>query len=149
MKKVILAAAVALFVMPAVQAADDPVATRKAIMQSVAASAGLSGGLMKGEIAYSPAAAKAAIASLNAAALSYGAFFPAGSDTAAGTTASPKIWEDAAGFADALAKFAAVTGAATVASGKDGPADVDAFKAAIGPVMASCRSCHEVYRVQR
>ncbi|MFN4010609.1 MAG: c-type cytochrome [Pannonibacter sp.] len=149
MKKFVLAAAAVLFVLPAVQAADDPVATRKAIMQSVAASAGLSGGLMKGDIAYSPAAGKAAIASLNAAALSYGSFFPKGSDMAANTTASPKIWEDAAGFAEALAKFSAVTGAAAQASGKDGPADVDAFKAAMGPVLASCKSCHEAYRVQR
>ncbi|WP_439529590.1 c-type cytochrome [Pannonibacter sp.] len=149
MKKFVLAAAAVLFVLPAVQAADDPVAARKAIMQSVAASAGLSGGLMKGDIAYSPAAGKAAIASLNAAALSYGSFFPEGSDMAANTTASPKIWEDAAGFAEALAKFSAVTGAAAQASGKDGPADVDAFKAAMGPVLASCKSCHEAYRVQR
>ncbi|NBN78515.1 cytochrome c [Microvirga tunisiensis] len=144
------AAAVALTMsLSAAQAADDPVAARKALMQSVATSAALSGGMMKGDIAYSPAAGRAAIVSLNAAALSFGAFFPAGSGTAANTTASPKIWDDAAGFSAALAKFSAATGAAAQASGKDGPADVDAFKAAVGPVLASCKSCHEAYRVQK
>lgn len=149
MKKFALAAVAAVLSLSAVQAADDPVATRKAIMQSVAASAGLSGGMMKGEIAYTPAAGKAAIASLNAAAVSFGSFFPNGTDMAEGTTASPKIWSDAAGFAAALGKFSAATGAAMQASGKDGPADLDAFKAAAGPILANCKTCHEAYRVQK
>lgn len=127
------------------QASDDPIATRQAIMSSVGAAAGLGGGLMKGEIAYSPAAGKAAIATVRAASLTFGDYFPAGSDQGE-TGAAAAIWEDPDGFSAELAKFADATAKATEASGKDGPADVEAFKAAMGPVFGSCKSCHETYR---
>ena len=35
------------------------------------------------------------------------------------------------------------------ASGKDGPADLDAFKAAVGPIFGTCKSCHEGYQVRQ
>jgi cytochrome c556 len=132
----------------AVAAADDPIATRKAIMDSVGAAAGLGGGMMKGEIAYSPAAGKSVIATMDAAAHSFGSFFPEGSDKG-DTTASPKIWQDPAAFDEAIAKLAATTSAAVTASGKNGPADVAAFKAAMGPVFGNCKSCHEAFRVKK
>ncbi|WP_305989698.1 cytochrome c [Roseibium sp. MMSF_3544] len=134
-----------LGIVGSVQAADDPITTRQDIMSSVGAAAGLGGGMMKGEVAYSPVAGKAAIAAMNAAAVSFGSFFPAGSDTG-DTGALPAIWENADGFAAELAKFSAATGKAMEASGKDGPADLDAFKAAMGPVFGTCKSCHETYR---
>lgn len=131
----------------AVQAADDPVAIRQAVMSSVGAAAGLGGGMMKGEIAYTPAAGKAAISAMRAASLSFGDYFPDGSD--GGTTeAAPAIWSDRAGFDAQTAKFAAATEAAAAASGKSGPADVEAFKAAFGPIFGTCKSCHEGYRVK-
>ena len=34
------------------------------------------------------------------------------------------------------------------AAGEDGPADLAAFKAAVGPVLGNCKSCHESYRVR-
>lgn len=126
-------------------AAEDPIATRQAIMGSVGAAAGLGGGMMKGDIAYAPAGGKAAIATMRAASLSFGDFFPEGSgegDTGAAAT----VWEDADGFKAELAKFAAATEKAMAASGKDGPADLESFKAAFGPVLGSCKSCHETYR---
>jgi cytochrome c556 len=127
------------------QAAEDPIVTRQALMASVGAAAGLGGGMMKGEIAYSPAAGKAAIATLRAVSLSYGDFFPAGSDQGK-TNAAAAIWENSDGFAAELAKFSEAADKAWQASGKDGPADVEAFKAAIGPVFGTCKSCHETYR---
>jgi len=139
--------AAAGFAAAAAQAADDPIATRQAIMSSVGAAAGLGGGMMKGEIDYSPAAGKAAIATMQAAALSYGDFFPEGSDQGE-TGATAAIWENPDGFAGELAKFAAATTSAMEASGKSGPADIEAFKAAFGPVLGSCKSCHETYRKQ-
>ncbi|MES0882908.1 c-type cytochrome [Roseibium sp. SCP14] len=129
----------------AAQAAEDPVATRQAIMSSVGAAAGLGGGMMKGEIDYNPVAGKSVIATMRAASIAYGDYFPAGSDQGE-TDATAKIWEDPDGFAAELAKFSAATEKATAASGKDGPADVDAFKAAMGPVFGTCKSCHETYR---
>ncbi len=129
-------------------AADDPIAVRKALMQATGGAAGLAGGMMKGEIAYNPAAGKSAIASLRAVAHSFGEFFPDGSLTG-DTTASPKIADDADGWKKALAKFAADADAAAKASGKDGPADLDAFKAAAGPVLSNCKTCHEAFRVKK
>lgn len=127
------------------QAAEDPIATRQALMASVGAAAGLGGGMMKGEIAYSPAAGKAAIATVRAVSLSYGDYFPAGSDQGE-TNAAATVWEDPDGFAAELAKLSEAAEKAWQASGKDGPADVEAFKAAFGPVLGTCKSCHETYR---
>ena len=39
-------------------------------------------------------------------------------------------------------------GAAADASGKDGPADADAFKAAAEPVLGTCKTCHDTYRLE-
>lgn len=139
-----MVAGLGLSTVPAM-AADDPIATRQAIMSSVGAAAGLGGGMMKGEIAYSPAAGKAAIASARAAALTFGDYFPAGSDQG-NTGAAPSIWENADGFAAELAKFADATAKGIEASGKAGPADLEAFKAAMGPIFGTCKSCHETYR---
>ncbi len=129
-------------------AADSPIAARKALMDSNAAAAGMAGAMLKNEMPYSPAAGKAAIATLRATAMAYGAFFPEDSKTGDNTHASPKIWTDRAGFEKALAKFRSDTQAAVSASGKDGPADLAAFKAAIGPVFGNCKSCHEEYRLK-
>lgn len=129
-------------------AADNPIATRKALMDSNAAAARLAGAMLKEEAPYTPAAGKAAIAAMHATALAYGAFFPEDSKTGDNTHASPKIWTDRAGFEKALGKFQADTEAAMKAAGKDGPVDLAAFKAAIGPVFGNCKSCHESYRVK-
>ncbi len=149
MKKTVLALSIVAATAVAAFAADDPIAARKAIMQGNGAAAGVAAGMMKGEIDYNPAAAKLAIASLNAAAMTFGDYFPEGSDMGADTTASPKIWEDPEGFKAELAKFQSATAAAMQASGKAGPADLDAFKAAVGPVLGTCKSCHEGYRIQQ
>ena len=61
------------------------------------------------------------IASLNATAHTFGDFFPEGSSIRREAAPPPTIWEDAAGFEAALAKFSADVAAAMQASGKDGP----------------------------
>ena len=90
---------------------------------------------MKDEVAYSPVIGKAVIEAFSATAHAVGDFFPEGSADPARSTASPKIWEDAAGFQAELAKFGADVAAAREASGKDGPADKAAFAAAVQPIM--------------
>lgn len=148
MKKLVIAVSALALSATAVIAADDPIAVRKGLMQSVGAAAGVSGGLMKGEIDYNPVVAKLAIATMSGVAHAYGDYFPEGS-TSDASTASPKIWEDAAGYQAALDKFKADTEAAVAAAGKDGPADLAAFQAAVGPVLANCKSCHEAFRIQK
>lgn len=141
------AAVLAAITIPAI-AAQDPVAVRKALMQSVGASAAVTGGVMKNEIAYSPAIGRAAIAAIAASAAAYGDFFPEGSDMDARSTAAPRIWDDRAAFDAELAKFQTAVAGAVEASGKDGPADAAAFTAAMQPVLGTCKSCHEGFRVQ-
>ncbi|NVK33159.1 MAG: cytochrome c [Rhodobacteraceae bacterium] len=147
MRRLVLTAALAAFSFTAAHAADDPIKVRKSIMQSVGGAAGLAGGMMKGSVPYSPAAGKAAIATFNAAAMSFGSFFPEGSDSG-DTTAAPAIWSDADGFKESLAKFASATTAAAAASGREGPADLDAFKEAVMPILSNCKSCHQTFRVK-
>lgn len=147
MKKVALAVSALFLSISAVHASDDPIAVRKALMDSNGAAAGVTVKLMKGEIPYDPAIAKAAIAAFHATAEAFGDYFPKGSDTGPDTKASPKVWEDRAGFDGKLSKFQADAMSAVEASGKAGPANLDAFKAAIGPVLQNCKSCHEAYRV--
>lgn len=148
MKKFALALSAVALSAASVFAADDPIAVRKALMQATGAAAGPAGAMLKGEMDYNPVVAKASIAAMNAVAMSIGDYFPEGS-TADNSTAAPKIWEDAAGFKAATDKFKADTAAAAAASGKDGPADLDAFKAAMGPVLGNCKACHEAYRIQK
>jgi cytochrome c556 len=126
-------------------AAEDPISTRRAIMQSVGAAAGAGGGMLKGEIPFDPVVATLALRTVRAATYSFGDYFPAGSETGMDTTASPKIWEDMAGFSEKLAKFRADADAA--ANSK--PATREEFKTAFGNVAQNCKGCHENYRIKK
>ena len=145
-RHVSLALALALgFASTAAFSADDPISTRKAIMKSVGAAAGAGGGMLKGEIPFNPAVANLALRTMDAAASTFGDYFPDGSQSGMDTEASPKIWEDMAGFDAKVADFKAATAAAVEAK----PADLDSFKAAFGNVAQNCKSCHEGYRVKK
>lgn len=148
MKKTFLALTVVAASAVTAIAADDPIAARKALMQANGGAAGASAGMMKQEIEYSPAVAKAAIASFNAVAMTFGDYFPEGSEMGADTKAAPAIWEDAEGWQAELAGFMEATSAAVEAAGREGPADLEAFQAAVGPVLQTCRSCHEKFQTR-
>jgi cytochrome c556 len=47
----------------------------------------------------------------------------------------------------ALGEFRTATDAAVTASGREGPADAAAFTAAVQPVLGTCRTCHEAFRI--
>jgi cytochrome c556 len=142
--------AIGLFAMLAVPglAADDPIAVRQALMDSNGAAAAVAGGMMKDQIPYNPTVAKSAIMTWAAVAHAYGSFFPEGSLDPARSHASPKIWEDAAGFQKHLDEFGSLTAAAVKAAGKDGPADKAAFAAVAGPVLGTCKGCHQDFRTE-
>jgi len=123
-------------------ATQDPIMTRKALMGSNGAAAGAGGAMMKEEVPFHPAVAKSVFATMRAVAYSYGDYFPAGSDTG-DTKASPKIWEDAAGFAAALQKFQQDADAALAANVQD----LEAFKASFGQVTGNCKACHDAFRL--
>lgn len=132
----------------AATAAEDPVATRKALMASNGGAAAVSGGFLKNEIAYDPTMARSVLLGFAATAAAFGDFFPEGSEDPANSKAAPAIWSDRAGFDAELAKYQAAAAAGAAAAGRDGPADLAAFQAAVQPVLGTCRSCHEAFQVR-
>ena len=147
MKTALIFGALAAMAAPAL-ATDDAIMTRKSFMWSNGASAGLAVGMMKNEIEYSPAAGNAVLKSFMATSLAFGDYFPDGTDQG-DTRASPKIWEDRAGFDAALAEFQEASASGAQAGGREGPADLAAFQAAVGPILNTCNSCHEEYQLSR
>jgi cytochrome c556 len=143
----LLTAALAALAIPAF-AADDPIAARQALMDANGGAAAVAGALLKDQIAYEPVIGKSVFTAFSAVSHTYGDYFPEGSLDPARSAASPRIWEDMAGFQAELAKFDAAVAAALEASGKDGPADKAAFAALAQPALQSCGSCHETYRVK-
>ena len=137
-----LAALSVAAVTAAAYATEDPIQTRKWLMDSNGAAAGAGAAMLKEETPFHPGVANSVFQMMHAVAYSYGDYFPAGSD-AGDTKASPKFWEDAAGFAAALAKFQQDTDAAIAAK----PADLEAFKVAFGQVTGNCKACHDAFRI--
>jgi cytochrome c556 len=124
-------------------ATEDPIFTRQTLMESNGGAAGAAVAMIKEEVPFHPAVARASLMTLKAVAFSYGDYFPPESNTG-DTKASPKIWEDAAGWAAALEKYQTDADAALKAD----PQDLEAFKAAFGQVAANCNSCHETFRLE-
>lgn len=133
----------------AATAAENPIATRKAMMQNVLAATQMGGGMLKGKIEYNPVAAQMVLRVLNQAALGIGEHFPKGSESGMKTTAGPKIWSDMGGFNTALAKFAADTSAGFLKPEEIEFFDKDAFGAAFGKAASNCKFCHQDYRVKK
>lgn len=127
--------------------AETAIQARKALMQANGAAAALSGAMLKGDLEYHQTVAKAAIATFRAVSLAVPAHFPEGSHGMEGTTASPKIWENMSEFEALVTKLQGDTASASEVSGKDGPADLAAFQAAVTPIMADCKTCHEQFRI--
>ena len=125
----------------AVVAQSAAIAERKALMKSVGAAAKTGAGFMKGTTPYDNAKAVEVFATFASVAAKMPALFPDDSKTGGETTASPKIWDDKAGFTAAMAKFEAEAKAAQ-ASVKD----LDTFKAAFATTGKLCGSCHETFR---
>ncbi|MGH6925566.1 MAG: c-type cytochrome [Propylenella sp.] len=125
-------------------ASDDPIDSRQKLMLSNAAAAGAAVAMIRGDTPFNVVVANAVLATMNAVAYTYGDYFPEGSDKG-NTEASPKIWEDMAGFQAILAKFQKDTDAAVAAK----PQDLDSFKAAFGAAAQNCNTCHESYRIEK
>ena len=142
MKRLILAISAVALVSSAAFA--DPIADRKALMKERGGFVGQLAPIAKGEKPFDAAAVLAALQGLaaNGAKFNADTLFPAGSGTG-DTKASPKIWEDMAGFKKAEAKFEADVAAAIAAA----PQDLESFKAQFGAVTSNCGACHQTYRL--
>lgn len=141
-KKIFLSLS-AVLVAASVAYAQDPISDRQKAMKMVGGAAKSASEMIKGEKPFDAAAALAAFQTMNDVSKDFVSYFPEGSETGGDTMASPKIWEDRAGFEAAVAKFETDTAEAIAAA----PADLDAFKTTFGKVAANCGVCHKAYRI--
>ncbi len=126
-------------------AADDPIKVRQELMKTVGKSTKLSSQMAKGKVPYDGAQAEQAMQTIAGVPDKYVTLFPAGTEKGGETEASPKIWEDMAGFKASAEKLkvAATAGAQAAKQGKD------AFAAAFGELVKTCKGCHEGYRIKK
>lgn len=145
MRKLILA--ISLLALAGTAALADPITERQAIMKANGKAAGALAAIAKGEKPFDAALVLETLKTLNEDAEKFDVttLFLVGSETGGDTTASPKIWEDMAGFQVAADKFKADTAAAVAAA----PQDVDGVKAALGAIGSNCAACHQTYRVKK
>lgn len=144
MRKLVIA--ISMLSLAASAAFADPILDRQGLMKERGKLVGGLSKIAKGEADFDAAAVLTALQALqvNAEKVDVDALFPAGSDSG-DTTASPKIWEDMAGFKTTNEKYVADVKAAVAAA----PADVDALKAQIGTLGSDCGTCHQTYRVKK
>ena len=143
MRRLILgSAALAIGVVSTIAAAtEDPIATRKQLMQSNGASMGAAQAMIKGEVPFNAAVAMAALQNFEAVGYAFGDYFPPGSDQG-DTRASPNIWTEMAEFQQYVTKFREDSAAAIAAK----PGTLEAFQTALGPIGQNCQQCHEEFR---
>lgn len=123
---------------------DDPITTRKNLMQSNGASMGAAQAMLKGEVPFDARVAMAALQNFEAVGYSFGDYFPPGSDQG-DTRASPKIWEEMAEFQQYIADFRQNAADAIAAK----PATLEAFQTAMGSIGENCQTCHEEFREEQ
>lgn len=128
-------------------AAEDPIATRKAMMQNVSAATKMGAAMLKGQMDYDPTAGQLVLRVMNQAALGVGELFPEGTQTGGETTVSAKVWEDMAGFKAALAKFQTDTASELMKPEETEFFDKESFTTAFIKVTKNCGVCHKVYRL--
>jgi cytochrome c556 len=130
----------------ALVAQEDVVKSTQTIMKNTGKNAGAVGAMVKGEKPYDQATVDAAMVVIDETAKKLPTLFPAsikGLKAEGDYSASPKIWEDKAGFDAHIASFAK---AVTDAKGKI--KDIDSLKVTWPTIGKECGGCHETYRVK-
>ena len=123
---------------------DDPRHERHELMEEVGDAAKPVGEMLNGERDYDADAVMASLNVFKEVSMQFGDLFPPGSETGMDTEAAPAIWEDRAGFEDALAQWQDAVGAAIEAS----PGSVDDAMPVLNEVFNACKNCHDTYRIE-
>jgi cytochrome c556 len=129
-----------------VLAQQDAIKMRKDIMGENAKQwYGVVGRTVRGQLPYDQAKIDAAFASVAGSLPKFATLFPADSKptTKADYDASPKVWEDKAGFD---AKAANMT--KLIADNRGKAKDTESLKAVFQTINQGCDSCHETYRIK-
>lgn len=147
MKRVLVVAGVLFLSIGAVVAQQDVAKQTQTTMKATGRAMGaVLGPMFKGEKPYDQAAVDTALTQLADTAKKLPAMFPEsikGLKIEGDYSASPKIWEDKAGFAAKIASFAKV---ATEAKAKI--KDLDSLKANFPAIGKECGGCHETFRLK-
>ncbi len=125
-------------------AGDDPIHERHELMEDVRDAAKPMGKMLRGEAEYDAEVVQASLAVFADVSKTFGGLFPEGTETGGGTEAAPAIWEDRAGFEEALAEWSNATNAAISAK----PATLEEAKPVLGKVFGTCKNCHDTYRIE-
>lgn len=122
----------------------DPRVERHELMESVGDAAKPVGQMLRGDAEYDAGVVMTSLETFRSVSEKFGGLFPPGSDTGADTEAAPAIWEDRAGFEQALADWRDATDAAIAAH----PQSLDEARPVVGPVFNTCKGCHDNYRIE-
>jgi cytochrome c556 len=144
MLRTVLAVAAITIGVSAVVAQSDPIAARKGLMKEMGAATKTGAQMAKGEIPYDQSKANSVFTTYVDVSAKMPDLFPATSKAGGETTASPKIWDDNAGFKAAFSKMSNEAKAA-----QSSVKDLDSFKGAFGGLTKNCGGCHETYRVKK
>ena len=123
---------------------EDAIKYRQSALTLIGSHFGRMQPTVKGATPYDAAAIKANVDLLKTLSTLPWAAFPAGSQ--AGSGAKPEVWSDAAGFKQAQQKFEA---AVVKLSDVSGSGDLEKLRSAHGDVGASCKACHDSYKVKK
>jgi cytochrome c556 len=130
----------------ALAAQQDQVKVTQAQMKGNGKNAGAMAAMVKGEKPYDQAAVDAAIVQFEDTVKKFPTLFPDSiKDMKADGdySASSKVWEDKAGFAERIANFGKA-----VADAKGKITDLDSLKATLPTIGKTCAGCHETFRVK-
>ncbi len=122
-----------------------PIDQRQALMKQNGKDTKAAFAMVKGEAPFDAAKAAMIFTDMHDVAGKFGGLFPKGSETGGDTEAAPVIWTKPADFKAAVAKFEADSKKAMDAK----PQSLDAFKPLLFAVTANCKSCHEVFRIEK
>ena len=127
----------------AVFANSNSIGERRDTMKGVGAATRDGAAIAKGEAPFDAAKVQAIFKTYADAAKKMPTLYPDDAKTGGESTASPKIWEDQAGFKAAFVKFEtdATAGAAVT--------DLAGFRTTFGAATKNCGTCHEAYRIKK
>ena len=126
--------------------AQDQLKDTQAIMKANGKNAGALSAMVKGEKPYDQATVDATFVAFEDTAKKLPTLFPAstkGLKPEGDYSASPKVWEDKAGFAAKIESFAKV-----VTEAKAKIKDLDSLKATVPAIGKECGGCHETFRLK-
>jgi len=130
----------------AVAARQDQVKQTQAQMKGNGKNAGALVAIVKGEKPYDQATVDAALAQFEDTIKKFPTLFPdsiKGMKPEGDYYASPKVWDDKAGFDEHIKSFAKA-----VADAQGKIKDLDTLKAVLPTIGKQCGGCHETYRIK-